>query len=208
LTAIEKKLPEMSGQVSQVLEGMDKLHAKVEDFMQQLLACREDGVNVRNPKTVAAIMNIEEVDVLEGTRSFEILGVAKSMVDVPEGTRSLEILGVVKSLHEVLHSNLDGRRSCTTMVESATQLAPKAHHMSRGTGVGQQVDGVVPSHVPNYVLIGEDIPNYVLIGEDMGQNPNMLGKDIQVGVACKGGDCVDESNRRHPPSKVRSKCPT
>jgi hypothetical protein len=54
------------------------------------------------------------------------------------------------------------------MVESATQLAPKTHHMSTGTGVGQQVDGVVPSHVPNYVLVGEDIPDYVLIGEDMG----------------------------------------
>ncbi len=49
----------MSGQVSQVLEGMDKLNAKVEDFMQQLLACREDGVNVKNPKTVAATLNIE-----------------------------------------------------------------------------------------------------------------------------------------------------
>jgi hypothetical protein len=60
------------------------------------------------------------------------------------------------------------------------------------------MDGVVPSHVPNYVLIGED----------MGQNPNKLGKDIQVGVACKGGDCVDGSNYQHPPSKVRSKCPT
>jgi hypothetical protein len=94
------------------------------------------------------------------------------------------------------------------VVENATQLAPKAHHMSTGKGVGQQVDGVVRSHVPNYVLVGEDIPNYVLIGEDMGQNPNMLGKDIQVGVACKGGDCVDESNRQRPPSKVRSKCPT
>ncbi len=47
------------------------------------------------------------------------------------------------------------------------------------------MDGVVPSHVPNYVLIGED----------MGQNLNMLGKDIQVGVACKGGDYVDGSNR-------------
>jgi hypothetical protein len=84
------------------------------------------------------------------------------------------------------------------MVESATQLAPKAHHMSTGIGVGQQVDGDVPSHVLNYVLVGED----------MGQNPNMLGKDIQVGVACKGGDCVDESNHQRPPSKVQSKCPT
>jgi len=179
MTAIEKKLPEMSGQVSQVLEGMDKLNAKVENFMQQLLACREDGVNVKNPKTVAAIVNIEEVNVLARTRSPEILGVAKS-------------------LHEVLHSDLDGRGSGTTMVESATQLAPKAHHMSTRTRVGQQVDDVVPSHVPNYVLVGED----------MGQNPNMLEKDIQVGVACKGGDCVDESNHQRPPSKVRSKCPT
>jgi hypothetical protein len=67
--------------------------------------------------------------------------------------------------------------------------------MSTGTRVGQQMDGVVPSHVPNYVLVGEDISNYVLIRKDMGQNPNMLGKDIQVGVACKGDDCVDESNR-------------
>jgi hypothetical protein len=168
MTAIEKKLPEMSGQVSQVLEGMDKLNVKVESFMQQLLACREDGVNVRNPKFVAATVNIEEVDVTARTRSPKILGVAKS-------------------LHEVLHSDLDGRGSCTTVVESATlstQLTPKAHHMSIGKGVGQQVDGVVPSHVPNYVLIGED----------MGQNLNMLGKDIQVGVACKGGDCVDGSN--------------
>ncbi len=90
--------------------------------------------------------------------------------------------------------------------------------MSTRKGVGQQVDGVVPSHVPNYVLVGDDIPNYVLvgddipnyvlIGEDMGQNPNMLGKDKEVGVTCKGGDCVDESNRQRPPSKVRSKCPT
>jgi len=52
------------------------------------------------------------------------------------------------------------------------------------------------------VLVGDDIPNYVLIGEDMGQNPNMSGKDKEVGVACKGGDNVDESNRQHPPSKV------
>jgi hypothetical protein len=74
------------------------------------------------------------------------------------------------------------------VVESATlstQLAPKAHHMPTGKGVGQQVDGVVPSHVPNYDLIGED----------MGQNPNKLGKDTQVGVVCKGGDYVDGSNR-------------
>ena len=149
MTAIKKKLPEMSGQVSQVLEGMDKLNAKVEDFMQQLLACREDGVNVRNWKTVAATVNIEEVN-------------------VPASTGSPEILGVAKSLHEVLHSDLDGRGSSTTVVESATQLARKAHHMSTGKGVGQQVDGVVPSHVPNYVLVGDDIPNYVLIGEDMG----------------------------------------
>jgi hypothetical protein len=144
---------------------------------------------VSNPKIVAATVNIEEVD-------------------VPARIRSPEILGVAKSLHEVLHFDLDGRGSGTTMVESATQLAPKAHHMSIGTGVGQQVDGVVPSHVLNYVLVGEDIPNYVLIGEDMGQNPNMLGKDIQVGVACKGGDYVDESNCQRLPSKVRSKCPT
>ncbi len=54
------------------------------------------------------------------------------------------------------------------------------------------MDGVVPSHVPNYVLIGED----------MGQNPNMLGKDIQVGVACKGDDYVDGSNCQRPPLKV------
>ncbi len=179
----------MSGQVSQVLEGMDKLNVKVEGFMQQLLACREDGVNVRNPKIVATIVNIEEVDVLARTGSPEILGVAKS-------------------LHEVLHSDLDGRGSSTTVVESATQLAPKAPHMSIGKRVGQQVDGVVPSHVPNYVLVGDDIPNYVLIGEDMGQNPNMSRKDKEVGVACKGGDCVDENNRQRPPSKVQSKCPT
>jgi len=95
-------------------------------------------------------------------------------------------------LHEVLHSNFDGRGSGTTVVESntlSTQLTPKAHHMSTGKGVAQQVDGVVPSHVPNYVLIGED----------MGQNPNMLGKDIQVGVAYKGGDCVDGSK---PPTPI------
>jgi len=161
---------------------MDKLNAKVESFMQQLLACQEDGVNVRNPKSVAATINIEEVD-------------------VTARIGSLEILGVAKSLHEVLHSDLDGQGSGTTMVKSSTlstQLVPKAHHMSTGKGVGQQVDGVAPSHVPNYVLVGED----------MGQNPDMLGKDIQVGVACKGGDCVDGSNRQRPPSKVRSKCPT
>jgi len=58
--------------------------------------------------------------------------------------------------------------------------------------------GVVPSHVLDYVLIGED----------MGQNPNKLGKDIQVGVAYKGCDCVDGSNHQHPPSKVQSKCRT
>jgi hypothetical protein len=182
MTAIEKKLPEMSGQVSQVLEGMDKLNAKVQSFMQQLLAYRKDGVNVRNPKSVAATVNIEKVDVTARIRSSKILGVAKS-------------------LHEVLHSDLDGRGLGTIVVESATlstQLAPKAHHMSTRKGVGQQVDGVVPSHVPNYVLVGED----------MGQNPNMLGKDIQVGVACKGGDYVDGSNRQCPPSKVQFKCPT
>jgi hypothetical protein len=182
MTAIERKLPEMSGQVSQVLERMDKLNVKVESFMQQLLACQESGVNVRNPKIVAATINIEEIDVT--TR----IG-------------SLEILSDAKSLHEVVHSNLDGLGSGTTMVESATlstQLTPKAHHMSTVKVVGQQVDGVVPSHVPNYVLIGED----------MGQNPNKLGKGIQGGVACKGDDCVDGSNCQGPPSKVQSKCPT
>ncbi len=104
----------MNGQVSQILEGMDKVNVKVESFMQQLLACQEDGVNVRNPKTIATIINIEEVDVT--TR----IG-------------SLEILGVAKSLHEVVHSYLDGLGSGTTMVENATlstQLVPKAHHMS------------------------------------------------------------------------------
>jgi len=139
-------------------------------------------VNVRNPKSVVATVNIEEVDVIAKTRSPEILGVANS-------------------LHEVFHSDLDGQGLGTTVVESATlstQLTPKAHHMSTRKGVGQQVDGVVPSHVPNYVLIGED----------MGQNPNMLRKDIQVGIACKGGDYVDGSNHQRPPSKIRSKCPT
>ncbi len=104
----------MSGQVSQVLEGMDKLNAKVESFMQQLLACQEDGVNVKNPKIVATIVNIEEVDATTRTRSPEILSVAES-------------------LHEVLHSDLDGRGLGTIVVESATlstQLTPKAHHMS------------------------------------------------------------------------------
>jgi hypothetical protein len=120
---------------------MDKLYVKVESFMQQLLACQKDGVNVKNPKIVAATVNIEEVDVTTRIRSPKILGVAKS-------------------LHEVLHSDLDGRGSGTTMVENATlstQLAPKTYHMSTGKGMGQQVDGVVPSHVPNYVLIGEDM---------------------------------------------------
>jgi hypothetical protein len=161
---------------------MDKLNAKVESFMQQLLACRESSVNVKNPKTIVATINIEEVD-------------------VTARTGSLEILGVAKSLHEVVHSDLDGLGLGTTVVESATlstQLTPKAHHMSTGKGVGQQMNGVVHSHVPNYVLIGED----------MGQNPNKLGKDIQVGVACKGDDCVDGSNSQCPPSKVRSKCLT
>jgi len=161
---------------------MDKLNAKVESFMQQLLACREDSVNVRNPKTIVTNINIKEVDVTTRIRSPEILSVAKS-------------------LHEVIHSNLDGLGSGTTMVENAslsTQLVPKAHHMSTRKGVGQQVDGVVPSHVPNYVLVGED----------MGQNPKKLGKNIQVGVACKGSDFVDGSNCQHPPLKVRSKCPT
>ncbi len=98
-------------------------------------------MNVRNPKTIVATINIEKVDVI--TR-----------------TRSLEILSVTKSLHEVVNSDLDGLGSGTIMVESATlstQLAPKAHHMSTRKRVGQQVDGVVPSHVPNYVLIGEDM---------------------------------------------------
>jgi hypothetical protein len=168
MTTIERKLLEMSGQVSEVLEGMDKLNAKVESFMQQLLACREDGVNVRNPKIIATTINIEEVDVTARI-----------------GT--LEILGVAKSLHEVVHLGLDGLGSGTIVVESAilsTQLAPKAHHMSTRKKVGQQVDGVVPSHIPNYALIRKD----------MGQNPNKLGKDVQVGVACKGGDYVDGSN--------------
>ncbi len=172
----------MSGQVSQVLEGMDKLNVKVESFMQQLLACQEDGANVRNPKTIAATINIEEVDVT--TR----IG-------------SLEILGVARSLHEVVHLDLDGLGSGTTMVENAilsTQLVPKAHHMSTRKGVGQQVDGVVPSHVSNYVLVRKDT----------GQNPKKLGKDIQVGVACKGGDSVDGNSRQRPPLKVRSKCLT
>jgi hypothetical protein len=139
-------------------------------------------VNVRNPKTIAAIINIEEVDVIARIGSPEILGVAKS-------------------LHEVVHSDFDGLGLGTTVVENATlstQLVPKAHHMSIGKGVGQQVDGVVPSHVPNYVLVGED----------MGQNPKKLGKDIQVGVVCKGNDFIDGSNRQRPPLKVRSKCPT
>ncbi len=139
-------------------------------------------MNVRNPKIIVAIINIEEVDVTARIRSPEILGVAKS-------------------LHEVVHSDFDGLGSSTTMVENATlstRLVPKAHHMSTGKGVGQQVDGVVPSHVPNYVLVGKD----------MGQNPKKLRKDILVGVVCKGGDFVDGSNRQRPPLKVRSKCPT
>ncbi len=172
----------MEPKVCHGLDGVDKLNVKVENFMQQLLACQEDGVNVRNPNIVVATINIEEVDVTARTGSPKILGVAKS-------------------LHEVGHSDLDGLRSGTIVDDSAilsTQLAPKSHHMSIKKGVDQQVDGVVPSHVPNYDLIGED----------MGQNPNKLGKDIQVGVACKGGDCVDGSNHQCPPSKVRSKCPT
>jgi hypothetical protein len=98
-------------------------------------------------------------------------------------------------------ASFDGLESSTIVVENATlstQLVPKAHHMSTGKRVGQQVDGVVPSHVPNYVLVGED----------MGQNPKKLGKDIQVGVACKSDDSIDGSNRQRPPLKVRSKCPT
>ncbi len=82
----------MSGQVSKVLEGMDKLNAKVESFMQQLLACREDGVNVRNPKTVVATINIKEVDVNARIGSPEILGVAKSLHEV------------VHSLHKTIAS--------------------------------------------------------------------------------------------------------
>jgi hypothetical protein len=39
IIAIERKLLETSGQVSQVFERMDKLNVKVESFMQQLLAC-------------------------------------------------------------------------------------------------------------------------------------------------------------------------
>jgi hypothetical protein len=182
MIAIERKLPETNGQVSQVLKGMDKLNAKVESFMQQLLACREDGVNVRNPKTIVTTIHIEKVDFTASIGSPEILGVAKN-------------------LHEVIHLDLDGLRSSTTVVENATlstQLVPKAHHMFTRKGVGQQVDGVVPSHVPNYVLVGED----------MGQNPKKLRNDIQVGVACKGNDSVDGSNCQCPPLKVQSKCPT
>ncbi len=48
----------------------------------------------------------------------------------------------------------------------------------------------------------------MLTGEDMGQNPNMLRKDIQVRVAYKGGDCVNGRNRQRPPLKVGSKCLT
>jgi hypothetical protein len=98
-------------------------------------------VNVKNPKTIATIINIEEVDVTTRTRSPKILGVAKS-------------------LHEVVHSDLDGLRSGNIVVKSAIlskQLALKAHHMSIGKGVGQQVDGVLLSHVPNYVLTREDM---------------------------------------------------
>ncbi len=68
----------MSGQVSQVLEGMDKLNAKVKSFMQKLLACQKDGVNVRNPKIVVAIVNIETVDVTATARSPEILGLQRA----------------------------------------------------------------------------------------------------------------------------------
>jgi len=114
MIAIERKLLEMSGQVSQVLEGMDKLNVKVEGFMQQLLACREDGVNVRNLKTIVATINIKEVDATTRTRSLKILGVA-------------------------IHLDFDGLGLGTTMVESvtlSTQLTPKAHHISTGKGVG------------------------------------------------------------------------
>jgi len=89
-------------------------------------------VNVRNPKIVVSIINIKEVD-------------------ATARTKSLEILGVAKSLHEAVHSDLDGLRSSIIVVESAilsTQLAFKAHHMFIGKGVGQQVDGVVPSMSP------------------------------------------------------------
>jgi hypothetical protein len=47
--------------------------------MQQLLACREDGVNVKNLKTSATTINIEEVDVIARIGSPEILGVAKNV---------------------------------------------------------------------------------------------------------------------------------
>ncbi len=100
----------MSGQVFQVLEGMDKLNAKVESFMKQLLACQEDGVNVRNPKTITTIINIEEVDVIARIGSPEILGVAKS-------------------LHEVVHSDLEGLRSCT-IVGWANKWMVLSLHMS------------------------------------------------------------------------------
>jgi hypothetical protein len=52
MTTIKKKLPKMNGQVSKVLEGMDKLNVKVESFMQQLLTCREDGVPSHVPNYV------------------------------------------------------------------------------------------------------------------------------------------------------------
>jgi hypothetical protein len=78
MIAIERKPPEMNGQVSQDLEGMDKLNVKVKSFMQQLLACREDGVNVRNPNTIATTINIEEVDVIARTGSPKILGVERA----------------------------------------------------------------------------------------------------------------------------------
>jgi hypothetical protein len=94
-----------------------------------------------NPKTITTTINIKKVD-------------ATARIGSPE------ILGVARSLHEVVHSDLDGLRSGITVVESATlstQLALKAHHMSTGKGVGQQVDGVVPLHVPNHVLIGKDM---------------------------------------------------
>jgi hypothetical protein len=116
-------------------------------------------VNVRNSKIVAATINIEEVDVIARIGSLEILGVAKS-------------------LHEVVHSDLDGLGLGTIVVESATlstELVPKTHHMSTGKRVGQQVDGVVPSHVPNYVLVGED----------MGQNPKKLGVATPLWDKCE-----------------------
>jgi hypothetical protein len=50
MTAIERKLPEMNGQVSQVLEGMDKLNAKVESFMQQIANMSRIWCECEKPK--------------------------------------------------------------------------------------------------------------------------------------------------------------